>query len=95
MAIGGVDATKTKTNHIMEILDVLGIEAARSSIINQIKYTIGIYAINVDIRHINVLADVMTTKGNLFFRKFVRKDQWYYKVWNCQNERFDIDVCQF
>jgi DNA-directed RNA polymerase III subunit RPC1 len=44
---------------------VLGIEAARTSIIDQIKYTIGIYAIKVDIRHINILADAMTNKGRI------------------------------
>ena len=47
-AIPEVDFRKTKTNHIREILDVLGIEAARESIIKQIEYTIGIYGIKVD-----------------------------------------------
>lgn len=65
MAIPQVDIRKTKTNHILEILKVLGIEAARNSIIDQIKYTIGIYAIKVDIRHINILADAMTNKGRI------------------------------
>ena len=49
----------------METQKVLGIEAARTSIIDQIKYTIGIYAIKVDIRHINILADAMTNKGRI------------------------------
>jgi DNA-directed RNA polymerase III subunit RPC1 len=62
-----VDQTKTKTNHIMEIFDVLGIEAARTTIVKQIKYIFAIYAIQVDIRHINLLADVMTTKGKKNF----------------------------
>jgi DNA-directed RNA polymerase III subunit RPC1 len=44
---------------------VLGIEAARTCIIEQINYTIGQYAIQVDIRHTNILADVMTAKGRV------------------------------
>jgi DNA-directed RNA polymerase III subunit RPC1 len=51
----------------MEIFDVLGIEAARTTIVEQIKYIFAIYAIQVDIRHINLLADVMTTKGKKNF----------------------------
>ena len=60
-----VDYKRTTTNHIMEIFKVLGVEAARKSIIQQINYTIGIYDIKVDIRHINILADVMTNKGRI------------------------------
>lgn len=65
ITIPQVDFTRTYTNHIMEILEVLGVEAARSQIIHQIQYTIGNYAIKVDIRHINILADVMTSKGSV------------------------------
>jgi DNA-directed RNA polymerase III subunit RPC1 len=65
MSLPQVNHTKTKTNHIIEILHTLGVEAARTSIIDQIKYTIGIYAIKVDIRHINILADAMTHKGRI------------------------------
>lgn len=65
LAIEGVDYVTTKTNHIMEINEVLGIEAARITIIEQIKLVVGIYGINIDIRHINVLADVMSSKGKI------------------------------
>ena len=60
-----VDFTRTKTNHIREILDVLGVEAARTCIIDQIKYTIGIYGIRVDPRHVGLMSDVMTYNGKL------------------------------
>jgi DNA-directed RNA polymerase III subunit RPC1 len=60
-----VDFTKTKTNHIREILTVLGVEAARSCIISQIQYTIGIYGIKVDPRHVALMADVMCFTGKL------------------------------
>jgi len=36
MATSGVDFKETKSNHIMEIEEVLGIEAARQTIINEI-----------------------------------------------------------
>ncbi len=39
MTTPGIDFRHTRTNHIMEIEEVLGIEAARQSIINEIQYT--------------------------------------------------------
>ena len=65
MATDGIIATKTKTNHILEIYQVLGIEAARSSIINEIDYTMGSHGMAVDHRHIQLLGDVMTFKGEV------------------------------
>ena len=65
MATDGVVATKTRTNHILEIYEVLGIEAARSSIINEIDYTMGSHGMAVDHRHIQLLGDVMTFKGEV------------------------------
>jgi DNA-directed RNA polymerase III subunit RPC1 len=50
---------------------VLGIEAARSTIIGQIKFTIGEHGIFVDHRHIQLLADLMTFKGQVLgFTRF-------------------------
>ncbi|TID26245.1 hypothetical protein CANINC_002777 [Pichia inconspicua] len=65
MATDGIVATKTRTNHILEIYQVLGIEAARSSIINEIDYTMGSHGMAVDHRHIQLLGDVMTFKGEV------------------------------
>lgn len=65
MATDGVIASKTKTNHVLEIFQVLGIEAARSSIINEIDYTMGSHGMAVDHRHIQLLGDVMTFKGEV------------------------------
>lgn len=39
MATPGIDYRYSKSNHIMEIEEVLGIEAARQTIINEIQYT--------------------------------------------------------
>ncbi|KAF6008996.1 DNA-directed RNA polymerase III subunit [Brettanomyces bruxellensis] len=65
MATDGVIATKTKTNHVIEIFHVLGIEAARSSIVSEIDYTMRSHGMVVDPRHLQLLADVMTYKGEI------------------------------
>lgn len=65
MCTDGVVGTKTRTNHVLEIYQVLGIEAARSSIINEIDHTMGSHGMSVDPRHIQLLGDVMTYKGEV------------------------------
>ena len=61
----GIDPKHCTTNHIMEAEQVLGIEAARKTIINEIKYTLKEHGIYVDPRHIALVADVMTFKGQI------------------------------
>jgi DNA-directed RNA polymerase III subunit RPC1 len=51
MRTPGIDFRYTTTNHILETQQVLGIEAARQTIINEIKYTMGSYGIHIDERH--------------------------------------------
>ena len=62
MGTPGVDARKTKSNHIMETNKTLGIEAARRSIIDEIQYTMKSHGMNIDRRHMMLLADLMTYK---------------------------------
>lgn len=54
---------------------VLGIEAARLVIAQEIKYIMTAYGITVDRRHLMLLSDVMTFKGEVLgitrFGKFV------------------------
>lgn len=45
MRTPGIDYRETSTNHIMETAEVLGIEAARTQIIEEIKFTVGQYGI--------------------------------------------------
>ncbi|OLL24291.1 DNA-directed RNA polymerase III subunit rpc1 [Neolecta irregularis DAH-3] len=61
----GVVGEKTYTNHVMEMKDVLGIEAARNSIINEINTTMTSHGMNIDPRHMMLLGDVMTYKGEV------------------------------
>jgi DNA-directed RNA polymerase subunit A" len=63
--IEGVDYTRTYSNNIFEILDVLGIEAARNAIIKQSQYTMEEQGLGVDIRYIMLLADLMTVKSDI------------------------------
>lgn len=65
MGIEGVDGRNTKSNHVIEIEQTLGIEAARSVIIEQIEYTMKSHGMSIDIRHMMLLADVMTFKGEV------------------------------
>jgi len=58
-----VDAARTSTNNIHEIESVLGIEAARNSIINEAVKTLDEQGLDVDIRHIMLVADMMTATG--------------------------------
>ncbi|KAE8680496.1 DNA-directed RNA polymerase III subunit RPC1 [Hibiscus syriacus] len=65
MGIEGIEGRKTMSNHVMEMLQVLGIEAARSCIINEIEATMSSHGMSIDIRHMMLLADVMTYRGEV------------------------------
>jgi len=60
-----VDAVRTMTNDIMEVNDVLGIEAGRTMIFNELFKTLDDNGILVDLRHLMLLADLMTFNGNI------------------------------
>ncbi len=61
--LDGVDATRTTTNDVREVHKVLGIEAARNAIIKEIKDTLDEQGLDVEVRHIMLLADLMTVDG--------------------------------
>lgn len=61
----GVDPARTKTNNINEIGEVLGIEAARNAIINEATDTLREQGLSVDVRHIMLVADIMTVDGEV------------------------------
>jgi RNA polymerase Rpb1, domain 5 len=65
MGTPGVDASKTKSNHVIETASVLGIEASRSVIISELEKTYGSYGILIDKRHLMLLADIMTYRGEV------------------------------
>ncbi|WP_297512421.1 DNA-directed RNA polymerase subunit A'' [Thermococcus sp.] len=63
LKVPGVDPTRTRTNNIHEIAEVLGIEAARNAIIEEIVNTMREQGLEVDVRHIMLVADIMTLDG--------------------------------
>ena len=65
MRLPGVEWRRVYTNDIHEIEKVLGIEAARMAIIREIKNTLDDQGLDVDIRHIMLLADAMTWTGHI------------------------------
>ena len=63
MTTEGVNGLATRTNSVMEMREVLGIEAARKTIIDEISLVMG--SMDIDPRHMQLLADVMTFKGEV------------------------------
>ncbi|MFC6905100.1 DNA-directed RNA polymerase subunit A'' [Halalkalicoccus tibetensis] len=66
LAIEGVDASRTTCNNIHEIYRNLGVEAAREVIINETMNTLREQGLDdVNIRHLMLVADIMTTRGTI------------------------------
>jgi DNA-directed RNA polymerase subunit A" len=63
--VDGVDFTRTMTNNIAEIEEVLGIEAARNAIVEEMLNTLNEQGLDVDPRHIMLIADAMTMDGTV------------------------------
>ncbi|AMK15831.1 DNA-directed RNA polymerase subunit A [Methanobrevibacter olleyae] len=59
----GIDKARSSTNDIHEIETVLGIEAARNAIVHELNRTLSDQGLTVDIRHIMLVADMMTSEG--------------------------------
>ncbi|MBN1544158.1 DNA-directed RNA polymerase subunit A'' [Candidatus Woesearchaeota archaeon] len=60
-----VDPSRTTTNNVCEVADVLGIEAARQSIINEVFKVIENQGLNIDKRHMMIVADMMCNSGSI------------------------------
>jgi DNA-directed RNA polymerase III subunit RPC1 len=63
MGTPGIVARESMPNHVLEVQDVLGIEAARATIIREIQTTMEGHGLTVDVRHTQLLADVMSYRG--------------------------------
>lgn len=59
----GVKGTETTSNHVIEMEKVLGIEAARATIMKEIHTTMDGHGLTIDPRHVSLLADIMTYRG--------------------------------
>ena len=65
LRIPGVDQTRIYTNHTYEIAETLGIEAARNAIIKEAIEVLKAQGLDVDLRHITLVADLMTANGDV------------------------------
>lgn len=65
LLVDNIDPTRTYSNSIIEIADVLGIEAVRLSILRELRMVLDVYGIYVNYRHLSMLIDLMTHRGAL------------------------------
>ncbi|KAF4688082.1 DNA-directed RNA polymerase II subunit RPB1 [Perkinsus olseni] len=65
LTMEAVDSTRTFSNDIVEILNVLGIEACRKALLNELRQVISFDGSYVNYRHMSVLCDTMCQKGHL------------------------------
>jgi DNA-directed RNA polymerase subunit A" len=63
--IPGVDGARSTTNSIFEVYRVYGVEAARAALILEANRTLAEQGLGVDIRHLMLVADVMTNEGDI------------------------------
>jgi len=61
----GVNPDKTTCNNIYEVAEVLGIEAARMSIVKETIDTMREQGVDTDVRHLLLVADAMTNTGEI------------------------------
>ncbi|KAE8693465.1 DNA-directed RNA polymerase II subunit RPB1 [Hibiscus syriacus] len=60
-----VDAKRTTSNHLIEVIEVLGIEAVRRSLLDELRVVISFDGSYVNYRHLAILCDTMTYRGHL------------------------------
>ncbi len=65
LEVEGVDPNRIYTNNLREIFQVLGIEATRNAIIQEAMNVLNEQGMDVDVRHIILVADMMTADGTI------------------------------
>ncbi len=65
LEVPGVDTSRTITNNIHEIAKTLGIEAARNALIHEAREVLDEQGLDVDVRHVMLVADMMTSTGEV------------------------------
>lgn len=61
--VDGIDNKNVRTNNVFEIASTLGIEAARNALINELSSTLEDQGLEVDIRYIMMVSDLMCSRG--------------------------------
>ncbi|KAF2713632.1 beta and beta-prime subunits of DNA dependent RNA-polymerase [Pleomassaria siparia CBS 279.74] len=65
LVVPGVDSTTTYSNSFIEVLSVLGIEAARACLLRELGMVLSFDGSYVNHRHMALLVDIMTQRGLL------------------------------
>ncbi len=65
LTVIGVDTSRTTTNNVHEIAKTLGIEASRNALINEAKGVLEEQGLDVDVRHVMLVADMMSSTGEV------------------------------
>jgi len=65
MAHPDVDFSRTTSNHLIEVIQVLGIEAVRNTLLKELRGVIEFDGSYVNYRHLAILVEVMTYRGHL------------------------------
>ena len=65
LEVSGIDKKNVRTNNVFEIAETLGIEAARNSLIRELSTTLEDQGLEVDVRYIMLVADLMCSRGHM------------------------------
>jgi DNA-directed RNA polymerase subunit A" len=65
LLLSEVDPQRTSSNDVHEIYSVLGIEAARQAIMNEVYRVVESQGLNINIRHVMLVADLMCSNGTV------------------------------
>ncbi|KAK3943726.1 hypothetical protein QBC46DRAFT_253490 [Diplogelasinospora grovesii] len=65
LTVEGVDTKRTYTNDLWQVVDVFGIEAARSALMRELTQVLAFDGSYVNHRHLALLCDVMTYRGSI------------------------------
>ncbi|CAA0812729.1 nuclear RNA polymerase A1 [Striga hermonthica] len=58
-----LDLTRLYSNNVHSMLHTYGVEAARATLIREVKQVFDIYGVKIDFRHLSLIADYMTHTG--------------------------------
>lgn len=65
LEVEGLDLSRVRTNDVNQIKEQLGVEAARAAIVQEAYDTLAGQGLQVDMRHLMLVADVMTADGDV------------------------------
>lgn len=83
-----LDFYKSQTNDIYSMYKTFGVEAARDLIISEVSAVFSAYGINIDIRHLYLVADYMTRDGT--FKSFSRHS---FTMDDCFIQKMSFESC--